>query len=308
MASTTILSDNGASSGSAGLKSTAGNDGVLILQTTTSGGTATNAVYVDTSQQLGFNTSSPAARLHANDTMASSTTYQTEMILQAQPASGSTGTSSAGGVQLLFRGTTDGAIANSTLAAVVGFVQTVSVNNAGGLAIRCQESAGSGLVDSARFSAGGLISLRGATNVSSGTGIAFPASQSTSSDANTLDDYEEGTWTPVDVSGAGLSFSSANGYYTKIGNLVSVQMWVQFPVTASGTSCSLGGLPFGTASGNNRYSTSIFWTDSNLTMTAAIGGSAGSTGIQPRSLTNATIANSSLSNKFLICSFSYMAS
>ena len=48
MASTILLSDNGASSGSAGLKTTGGNDGVLILQTTTSGGTATNAVYIDT--------------------------------------------------------------------------------------------------------------------------------------------------------------------------------------------------------------------------------------------------------------------
>ena len=32
---------------------------------------------------------------------------------------------------------------------------------------------------------------------SSGTGITFPATQSASSNANTLDDYEEGTWTPT---------------------------------------------------------------------------------------------------------------
>src|ERR1035437_2045665 len=38
--------------------------------------------------------------------------------------------------------------------------------------------------------------------------IKFPASQNASSDANTLDDYEEGTWTPADGSGAGLSFTS----------------------------------------------------------------------------------------------------
>jgi hypothetical protein len=31
----------------------------------------------------------------------------------------------------------------------------------------------------------------------SGSGISFPATQSASSDANTLDDYEEGTWTPT---------------------------------------------------------------------------------------------------------------
>ena len=52
MTSTVILSDNGASSGSAGLKQQAGNDGVLILQTTTSGGTATNALAIDTSQNV----------------------------------------------------------------------------------------------------------------------------------------------------------------------------------------------------------------------------------------------------------------
>lgn len=48
-----ILSDNGASSGSAGIKSTGGNDGILQLQTTTSGGTATTAVTIDTSQNVG---------------------------------------------------------------------------------------------------------------------------------------------------------------------------------------------------------------------------------------------------------------
>jgi hypothetical protein len=48
-----ILSDNGVSSGSAGIKTTGGNDGVLALQTTTSGGTATTAVTIDTSQNVG---------------------------------------------------------------------------------------------------------------------------------------------------------------------------------------------------------------------------------------------------------------
>lgn len=61
MASTIILSDNGASSGSAGLKQTAGNDGVLILQTTTSGGTATNAIYVDNLQNIGVGSSAPTS-------------------------------------------------------------------------------------------------------------------------------------------------------------------------------------------------------------------------------------------------------
>ena len=49
-----ILSDNGVSSGSAGLKSTAASDGALSLQTTTAGGTATTAISIDTSQNVTF--------------------------------------------------------------------------------------------------------------------------------------------------------------------------------------------------------------------------------------------------------------
>jgi len=39
------------------------------------------------------------------------------------------------------------------------------------------------------------IALQGASPAS-GIGITFPATQTASSNANTLDDYEEGTWTP----------------------------------------------------------------------------------------------------------------
>ena len=54
-----------------------------------------------------------------------------------------------------------------------------------------------------------------------GTGITFPATQSASSNANTLDDYEEGTWTPGQGNltlSAGTFVSS--GTYTKIGRTV----------------------------------------------------------------------------------------
>jgi hypothetical protein len=53
MASSIVLSDNGVTSGSAGIKSTGGNDGVLLLQTTTAGGVATTAVTVDNAQNVG---------------------------------------------------------------------------------------------------------------------------------------------------------------------------------------------------------------------------------------------------------------
>ena len=54
MPSVSILSDNGALSGSAGLKTSGGNDGVLLLQTTTSGGTPTTAISISNTQVVTY--------------------------------------------------------------------------------------------------------------------------------------------------------------------------------------------------------------------------------------------------------------
>ena len=71
------------------------------------------------------------------------------------------------------------------------------------------------------------IGVGTATPSASGAGITFPATQSASTDANTLDDYEEGTWTPTIAvnfsSTAGITYSIQTGRYTKVGNLVHVQ-------------------------------------------------------------------------------------
>ena len=77
------------------------------------------------------------------------------------------------------------------------------------------------------------------------SGITFPATAVAASDANTLDDYEEGTWTGTDASGAGLSITFVGGRYTKIGRLVYVSAeTITYPVTASTATATLGGLPF----------------------------------------------------------------
>jgi hypothetical protein len=93
------------------------------------------------------------------------------------------------------------------------------------------------------------LALEGATSVS-GTGISFPATQSASSNANTLDDYEEGTWTLTVTPGSG-SFTVANntGYYVKIGRCVYINMWWRKTgETSPSGSLSLGGFPFAFAS------------------------------------------------------------
>jgi hypothetical protein len=90
------------------------------------------------------------------------------------------------------------------------------------------------------------IGVGNATPSTSGAGITFPATQSASSDANTLDDYEEGTWTPTVVSGGGsITSYTSTGTYTKIGNIVTVAYIFQITNagTASGTA-TITNLPF----------------------------------------------------------------
>lgn len=93
------------------------------------------------------------------------------------------------------------------------------------------------------------IGVGGATPAASGAGITFPATASASSDANTLDDYEEGTWTPVDASGASLSFSNTSGncIYTKVGRTVTASFRATYPSNANGSYAFIGGLPFTTS-------------------------------------------------------------
>ena len=90
------------------------------------------------------------------------------------------------------------------------------------------------------------IGVGGTTPSTSGAGISFPATQSASSDANTLDDYEEGTWTPVPISSSGsITSYSSSGTYVKVGR--SVTIFGQFILSNVGTASggmSINGLPF----------------------------------------------------------------
>ena len=89
----------------------------------------------------------------------------------------------------------------------------------------------------------GATTLTGALTVTAGQ-IAFPAAQSASAGVNTLDDYEEGPWTPADGSGAGLSIANNGSQYVKAGQLVIVSLDATYPVTADGSSAVISGLPF----------------------------------------------------------------
>ena len=139
-----IKSDNGVSSGITGIVQSADSSGQLVLQTTTSGGTATTAVTIDNTQKVTF--------------------------------------------------------ANS-----IGF--------------------------------------------GSNAGITFNNSSATVN--STLNDYETGTWTPTDGSGAGLTLTVTAAQYIKVGQMVTAIAILSYPVTASTFGAIVSGLPFNTNLNNS---------------------------------------------------------
>jgi hypothetical protein len=158
----------------------------------------------------------------------------------------------------------------------------------------------------------------GGTTPSSGTGVTFPATQNASSDANTLDDYEEGTWTPAITFGGGstgITYGSRVGTYRKVGSLVVAQCYIGLTNKGSSTGPSnLTGFPFTSTSVSNAYCAATTW-GSNLTNTGYIESyiSPGATVIQLQQLSplgaNANLTETNFANNTeLMVTISYQAS
>ena len=92
------------------------------------------------------------------------------------------------------------------------------------------------------------ISVGGATPSTSGAGITFPATQSASSNANTLDDYEEGTWTPTYIAATTnptITYTFNEGTYVKIGKLVYLSCRITVSTVSGGSGqLFISGMPF----------------------------------------------------------------
>jgi hypothetical protein len=103
---------------------------------------------------------------------------------------------------------------------------------------------------------GGTLSLEGAVP-QTGTGITFPATQSASSNANTLDDYEEGTWTPTffgTTTAGSPTYNTRVAAYTKIGRSVSVTCFMYITNLGGMTgNIQIGGLPFTSMTSGSYY-------------------------------------------------------
>ena len=104
-------------------------------------------------------------------------------------------------------------------------------------------------IDSGTSRFDGLVDL--------GTGqVKFPSTQNASADANTLDDYEEGTWTP-NVGGT-ATYTTQEGNYTKIGRQVTIHVNLVINSIGTGSASTISGLPF--TNGSMRATGAVFFT------------------------------------------------
>ena len=114
------------------------------------------------------------------------------------------------------------------------------------------------------------IGVGGATASASGSGITFPATQSASTDANTLDDYEEGTFTPtitgLSTTGTG-TYTSQNGRYVKIGRSVTVFGYIRWTAHTGTGGIQINSLPFSSFNNVSNYTVASIYLDA-MTLTA----------------------------------------
>lgn len=129
---------------------------------------------------------------------------------------------------------------------------TIGTNLPSRIDIFTQDNTGAGV--GTRISSKGIVCLQGSTPVTNGGclvlgsndgGITFPSTATLSSDVNTLDDYEEGNWTPnLRAAGVSMGAQTVNGTYVKIGKTVFCSFDITLSsITAAGTA-AIYGIPF----------------------------------------------------------------
>jgi hypothetical protein len=139
----------------------------------------------------------------------------------------------------------DGAIVNADIAAAAGIVDTklATISTAG-------KVANSATTATSANTASAIVARDASGNFSAATmsaqGLAFPATQIPSADANTLDDYEEGTWTPViqGTTSAGVATGFGAGTYSRIGRMVFVIGFYTWSAHTGTGNLRISGLPF----------------------------------------------------------------
>ena len=219
----------GANEASFGVVQEAGGAGAFVFQGY-SGTAYSERLRIDSSGRVGIGTTSPGAILHTASTsdgyklLADDTTNNRTLGIYSDSTIGK-----LIAVNNARSSWTPIGIDGSNVQFLINGIEKARIDSSGRL-----------LVGTVTGNAnGGVLQLS--------SGITFPATAAAASDANTLDDYEEGTWTPTQ--GAGLTVVgtfSSGGHYTKVGRQVTVQGYVagSTSVAAATSSILCGGLPF----------------------------------------------------------------
>ena len=154
------------------------------------------------------------------------------------------------------------------------------------------------LVGDATLSTGNLVIG------TSGKGIDFSATPGTGT-SELFADYEEGTWTPTDQSGAGLTFTSVTATYTKVGRVVTCLFGLTYPATVTVNQVVIGGFPFTNTSAGPLGGGVINYTDAAIT-NAYFSLATSSTLLYAYTSGATALANSTLSGNILRVTVTYM--
>ena len=204
---------------------------------------------------VGIGTSSPSYKLHVSNYMG----------LGTQASSGS-----GAGINMIPSSTLTNWFIGANYTIAGAYEITPSTAGGGSTfttpAFLINSSGKVGIGVSTFTSGGGILELS--------QGITFPATQSASSNANTLDDYEEGTWTAsfVPNTSGSITMNAATGTYTKVGRNVTINGLFSVTSVSSPTGyLKIAGLPFaGGGTGQFRCAISIDGTNMNVTMTTVL--------------------------------------
>jgi hypothetical protein len=199
MSSNLITADNGVSSGVTGITQSAGSDGTLQLRTTTSGGTATTALTIDNSQNVGVGVTPFANTIGKSIDLVNGPGwfgYSNISYLTTNAYFNSVWLYKANGYATLYQQSSGTHIwqtaSSGSTNGTIAFNQVMTLNNSGTLTFN-----------------------------QSGQGIQFTNSSALTN--STLNDYETGTFTlTANPDSGSITLQSTTAYYTKIGRLVNI--------------------------------------------------------------------------------------
>ena len=182
------------------------------------------AITIDSSENVGIGTTSPGSQLHLSTSTAQNDAHGQLKVVQTDTSGGA---STNAGINLMNHyGTSQ-------------FMQWED----NGLRIGSRILTNSGVGDVVFTAGADAEKMR----ILAGGGLTFNGDTAA---ANALDDYEEGTWTPVDTNGQ-VSLTVYNAFYTKIGRKVFVEMGILISSNSNSNSVNFSGLPFTAIGGND---------------------------------------------------------